>query len=399
MPSIFDTQSSKATPSGLAFSRNPIVLEGTASSEDATIAHPFTVKRGGQTVYSGRFSWPFCVNVAEIVDAFANPIPDPVKRPYFANTPFIMVEESDDIAFREFSVDFVGEQVYCDFGFFAFPGGISKQNFRKFAGKTDKDIFTARFLAKDRNFFLTTRTAGWRIVLKETELYPLAFISGEDVSIVIQDSVVSETLEYSGLDAGVLALDLERLRRKFFDEFDIIPNVFDVYREGKFACRIVIEEAGPARDFHTVKFRNSLGAFELMQLDASLERGVEWSDEQQNFTRYDKATDSFIDARDRATATLSFSGSRTVRTAEELSFLLDMLASDEVYLMNAGTDPIRVIPSTEGLELPLRLEAPQSVEISFTVVEKEQNFTPDITGTDDARRPRVFSKQFGKQFN
>ena len=78
---------------------------------------------------------------------------------------------------------------------------------------------------------------------------------------------------------------------------------------------------------------------------------------------------------------------------------MDMLGSDEVYLLDLTGLPVRVIPSAEEFVYKQRPEAPQSFTLTLELADSETNILQEIIDGSEARKPRVFSKQFSKQFN
>ena len=160
-----------STPSRLAFTRNPIIIESSHTSGDQPLTgYPFSIIMDGLTLYNGRFNYPYSINVADIVNAYIKYLPQPDEVEPISFGPLILIENESEVLCRDVAVVFNGEYDQ-EFAFIALPGGVSKQNFKRLGPSTD--IFNVRFLASDTNCFLTTRTAGWRVIMKESELYPL----------------------------------------------------------------------------------------------------------------------------------------------------------------------------------------------------------------------------------
>lgn len=398
---MFETKSSKSTPSGLAFTRNPAVME--CPDLPGGIApggvYPLSIEIDGKNVFSGRCSFPYFINIAEIVDAFTPPIPDISEGVPVNGLPSLFCVEDYDMMCRREVYAFIDAEADDELGFFAIPGGVSRQNLRIFNG-IDSDVFSERFLATDRNFFFSTRAATWRLSLKETEIAPLYFITDSRASFAVRELATDRELKVDSLIPGIYALDIDGLRRHFF-ELGVIPSVFDIYRDSKFACRIVIERAMPAKERLLLKFRNSLGVFELLELTGESEFLSDWQTaEEAIFDRYDKSVDDFACARERIPATRSINVSSGFKSSSELAFLLDMLSSEEVWLLGLAETPVRVIPSAEDFSFYSRQTAPKSVALTLRFVDDDANIIPDISQDGaDFRRRRVFSKQFSKQFN
>jgi len=137
------------------------------------------------------------------------------------------------------------------------PGGISKQNY-KALDAMGTDIFLQRFYNPACNFFMTTRTIGWRIAMKETELMPLYFLSEKEQFITLIE--LTQNIRYGAyIQRGVYAFDVSVLRRELYDDEGIISNMFDVYRDGKYACRIVIERSDATKRALSLEISQFIG--------------------------------------------------------------------------------------------------------------------------------------------
>lgn len=366
--------------------------------DQPVMGYPFEIVMDGLAIYRGRFNYPHVINVADIINAYIKKLPEPDSVEPITFGPLTQIEDEAEVACREVIVVFNGEYDE-EMGFIALPGGISKQNFRRMG--PGRDIFTERFCAEGTNFFLTTRTAGWRIFIKETEIYPLYFINDSwDDQFHFVEKTTGLSWYVGDLGRGIYALDVEALRRHFFEEHGVLANSFDVYRYEKFACRIVIEQADPSRERYRLKFRNSLGVFEIIEITGEMSITPQWEDaEEAIFKRYDEATADYISCRDRIERKQKITVQTGVKRPDETRFLMDMLASDEVYLLDLTGLPVHVIPSAEEFVYMPRPESPQSFAITLELADTETNILQEIIDGSEARKPRVFSKQFSKQFN
>lgn len=384
--------------SGYVFTRNPIIFTGNPGLLGSKEVGHLFVEMEGLTIFEGRVSMPIKVNLADIIDANA---------PYFTDvpegntTPIYQVEDPGELCCRGMSV-WVENNEGDDTDpveFIAIPGGISKQNYRRFYN-TGNDIFTARFFNPKGNYFLTTRTAGWRISMKETEVAPLYFIFKTEQDITITEKVGNNSIEFGGYENGVYALDINALRQRFLDEYNVLSSQFDVYTDQVFSCRIVIERAETTRERYRLKFRNSLGVFEIVELVGELTLTPSYEEgEETTFQRYDVATDDFQTERERLPRTLSITAQTGPKRPEEIRFLMDMIASDEVYLLDLTDLPVKVIPSIEELQYRPRPEGPENFTVKLEMADREINIMQDIIDGTEGRKPRVFSKQFSEQFN
>lgn len=388
---------------GIAFSKNPILLRSSLTVDDYNpiTGIPFTVYASGMNQrYVGRYNQPFSVNISEIVDAYAYTIGEPIMT-YHING-VREVEDPGTISERKIYVD-ITEDNLDEWECLIIAGGVSRQNYRRYA-RMKTDAFEARFLNNANNFFMTTRTAGWRIVMKETELYPLYFISLEKfLYMTVVERTTGKTLIQDGnFDSGIFALDIDALRKQFFDEYGVLSNSFDIYKgdPSQYSCSIVIERSAPARERYRLKFRNSLGVFEIIELAGELAITPDYAAaDEARFSRYDAETDDFTADRERITRPQSLTIETGVMRADTVRFLMDMIGSEEVYLLDLSELPVKVIPSIEELKYKPRPETPQKFTVKLQMAEDETNIMQDIIDGTEGRKPRVFSKQFSKQFN
>lgn len=389
--------------SGYAFTRNPIIL--TQQFPGNPTDHrggTFTVYMGGMDIFEGRFYPPLSIDIAEILDAYANPFSEPYKNDNGNSTPapIITIEDIGELVNRKVYVYYEYDSIDGEIEFTAIPGGISKQNFKRMI-TTGQDIFNARFLNYKGNFFFTTRTAQWRIILKETELYPLYFISQNSIRSFNVIDPNSDTMFSCGvIDSGVMALDVDKLRLAFIENNDVMPSIFDIYIDGIFSCRIVVEQSDITKERYRLKFRNSLGVFEIIEITGEMTIEPEYKEGNENtFNRYDSDTGDYYSDRERIECHQSVKVKTGAKRPDEIRFLMDMIGSDEVYLLDLTGLPIKVIPSIEEFKYRSRPETPQDFTLTLEISETETNIMQDIIDGNESRKPRVFSKQFSKQFN
>jgi len=385
-------------PDGYAFSRSPIILRETWPPEAFDKSGgSFWVELGGLRIYEGRFFPPLEIDLSEVLDAAVSFFPEP---PSSSTDPIIEIEDTNAISRRMCHFGFDYDRLESKSGFTVIPGGVSKQNFRQLVS-IGQNPFTTRFLNYRNNFFFTTRTASWRVLIRETELYPLYFLVDQQMATLeIAETVTHTTLTFGPLGPGVFALDIDALRRKFMDEHHIIPNVFDVYVAGLFSCRIVVEKSDISKERYRLKFRNSLGVFEIIELTGELTISPEYSETgDSSFRRYDSFTGGFYTDRERVERKQCVTVETGVKRPAEVRFLMDMIGSEEVYLLDLTPTPLKVIPSVENFTYRPRPDTPEKFTLKLEIADSETNIMQEIADGSEGRKPRVFSKQFSKQFN
>ena len=372
-------------PTGNAFTRNPIFLS-VSSYSMAT----YSIRMNNEEIFKGNGIGEFRVNIAEIVETGitgARILPD--------NTDHILAVSGLS---AEVTIHVVNEGEEEDnLSFTAWKGGISKKEFKRLRN-IGTDIFSLKFLNESCNFFFTTRSNDWRIMMRETELYPLCFIyPGHELKIT--ELLTGQSLTVPGTAGNFYALNLEAVRLKFFTDYGVLANLFDVYSGDTFALRIGIEQSPTVRERYRLRFLNSYGVYEVFSLEgeASVTPGMD-EDEDAVFRRYDEITDDYYSDRIRTEIQEAVTIKTGFKRPQEIRFLLDLLSSDDVYLSGYGREEIKVIPSAEEFSYRVRPDAPQNVTLKLTFADKESNWTGEITESG-YRKPRVHSKEFSKQFN
>lgn len=372
-------------PTGNAFTRNPIFLS-VLSYSMAT----YSIRMNNEEVFKGNGIGEFRVNIAEIVETG---ITGTQILPEGTNHIFAVSGLSAEVTIRVVNE---GEEE-CNLSFTAWKGGISKKEFKRLRN-LGTDIFNLKFLNESCNFFFTTRSNDWRIIMRETELYPLCFIYPEH-ELKITELLTGRSIFLPGTAGNLHALNLEAVRLDFFTSYGVLANLFDVYSGDMFACRIGIEQSPTVRERYQLRFLNSYGIYEVFSLegDASVTPGMD-EDDNAVFRRYDEITDDYYSDRIRTDIQTVVTIKTGFKRPQEIRFLLDLLSSDDVYLAGYGREEIKVIPSAEEFSYRVHPETPQNVTLKLTFADKESNWTGEIAESG-YRKPRVHSKEFSKQFN
>lgn len=380
------------------FTGNPIILNSAGDRpENIVKGSKFIISIGGTQVYEGRFFPPLNIDISEIVDAQIPFLPElapgrlnPVEYierlalEYAKTSRTITVDVDHDGQYKE-TYEMVG-----------LPGGLPGHKFKAYA-LSGTDVFESRFCGPGCNFFFTSRTDRWRLEIKETELYPLYFISTGQIYTF---RTLSNKILQAEMDSGVCVLNLDALRKRFVEKYGILPNVFDVETEdGGYCCQIVITHCEPVRERYRLKFRNSFGVFEIMEITGKLREEMEYPDsEETTYRKLDPVSRRFSSLRNRLSATRSFSITTPLdRDREE--FVADMLASDEIYLFDVFPEAVRVNVTSDNFSHQRHRENPETISLKMEMTEPEQFFGVEIAGSADGGRPRIHSDEFSNEFN
>lgn len=388
--------------SGYAFCRNPLRVCNDAPASDSSILQ-YNVKVGGVAVFAGHFLPPLNTDLSDVAEGCISYYPEADET---SGKEWIQVLSKTDMENRycmsvETATGDDGKDANASTKVILVPGGVSRRNWRRLRA-LGHDPFSHRFLNPAANFFLSARTGSWRFTLKETELAPLYFIMAEQGKVRIQELLTGKDY-VDTLSAGVWALSIGNLRKKIWDADNRLPSAFDVYRLDSennwvYACNIGVQSAPANRDRTLVKFRNSLGVFDFIDLPGVLKKSqISDNGDSQN-SIFDESINGFVSHRGRIPLKIEFSIETTPLSAAVIKCLADMVVSDEVYLIKDQALPVKVIPSIENFSYVIRADSPQPLSLKFEAVDEYANITPDITTGTECSRRGVFSDEFSDEF-
>ena len=380
-----------------AFVGNPMVVR----DEDFwvlpdTMESPgsYVISVGGAETFRGKFFPPLDMDIAEMVRTALPPLPDTLPA---GTEPVALLEDAAGLAKRGVSADFTFDGSTMRFTCTAFPGGVSRQNWRQYIA-ADTDPFTARFLNRRANIFFSTRSDGRTLTVRETELEPLIFmLSGEMMEVKITTGLTSTPYLAERLDTGLYALDPVRLRRWFAEKQQVFPSLFDFHIDGVCCCRILIEEAKVSDERYTLRYRNSLGAMERMEVVGRLWMKPRYGEEGE-YMKFDPVVRDFVAERRRQEKRDTLEVSSGPKRPEEFRMILEMLASPEVWLEGLTVEPVRVIPSAEDLSAAAMPTAPAVVDLSLKCADSDRNIMADILAGHGARKGGIFTCEFENVF-
>lgn len=369
--------------------RNPIIMKVTASSMVS-----YDVKVGGVTVFSGNGQDSFSVNLAEVFRAYFQKTPKWVASP---SKPWLMTLE-DIEAVRLNGTVYIEDSSYgMGRNFKVYNGGVSERLYRSLMDN-GSDIFKAKIMNMYANFFWTVRSSDWRIVMKETELSPLPFLTPSGYTLFVKERVTGQQVSVVFSTDTVAAIDFSEVRRYFYETYGTLANVFDVLIGNRFSCQVVIEQAQAAWERYTLKWRNSFGVYERMELVGNAKVSPFGEDDVETYQVYDSVTDRYSLRRDRLKVQNTLSLSTGVIRPAMFMALQDLLQSDEVYLQGFYSSDVRVIPSVEGMQIPVKGTEPMAFDVKLQFCDSETLAIDDISATGFSRGG-VFSEEFSEEFD
>ena len=208
-------------PQGWAFSRNPIL----ARIESARpVSYTVYDMSGSRTLFEGKLASGATIDISEVAESAFTSLPE-------WGEPTEILSDGDEWVPHlslclTVSDGATTEQVYWT----VFRGGTSVRNYRHLRA-SGSDLFTARLRNYRGNFFFTTRSEGWLIRLRETELAPLAFIYPGDGRLAVRECLTGKRWNpgETTLMAGAACLiDMAALRKHFVTREGVLANLFDI---------------------------------------------------------------------------------------------------------------------------------------------------------------------------
>lgn len=254
-----------------------------------------------------------------------------------------------------------------------FRGGISNKAISKLA-LANRDMFTYRLNNRIYNPLFTTRTNGHHISLRETELYPFVFIHpGTSVSFTtLNGHIITQASVAAGT---VCSIDLEAVRQMFATIYSELPTYIVVQFNQEYSFDITITPAQISEERYLLLFRNSLGAFEIIEVTGRAYDTPEFSEE--NLWNTLSNDDYFEENRDRLTVRQKIEVESGFKTRAELNFIRDLIASDTIYCINGSTQ-FRCHVTVDEIKMARRMVSATSIPLIIREIADEQYHTPEI---------------------
>lgn len=371
-------------PRTMALSGNPIRLDIDSSSPVS-----YEIQDGEETIFEGSGEeGTFHVFIDEILSAILSP------TRYVGEETDIILDASGNL--KDYIVNVTnteGEKKILQHK--VLLGGISKRALRHL-NQEGSNIFTFKLLNAAGNFFMSTRTETKVLAIKETEIRPLLFIAPKTTFTVTVSDKISK--EITGLSTGkCYALNLNALRSYFFDTNNILSNQFIISTDEGTAVTIVIRSATIEKERYYLEFLNSYGAYECIDVTGKPTLDQD-SGEEETYGKYDELVNDYIESRERVRTVDTIHVQTGFKTGKEFMFLLDMLSSDDIYLLGYEDREIKVNASADSLAVAKTINQPQSLPITLRFADSERHFTQALQGSD-FDNPRIHTKEFSKEFN
>lgn len=370
------------SPANMALTGNPIKLSINSSSLAI-----YKILVGEQEIFTGSGEGDFFVFIQDILSDIVQP-----AKLYNESEDILLQTEdcSKNITITISNSD--GDLKTLSLK--VFIGGISKRMLRHLNDE-NKNVFIWKLMNPAGNFFLTTRTSGKFITIRETEILPLPFIYPEGgVVKVIAGGIATALI---GVAGQPVAFNLYRLRKQLFETNHILASVFDIYVGEIKSCTIIITAGSISRERYLLQFLNSYGSYELIEVTGigSIKRETE---EENSYSVYDEVIDDYVESWERLSGRESLTVESGYRTENELIHLIDMLSSDDVKILGLNGRNIRVNVTAENLTRAARATSPESIKLTLRFADSEQRY-PGSIADEDISSLRIHTEQFTQQFN
>lgn len=273
------------------------------------------------------------------------------------------------------------------------PGGVSKETLRALVADNN-NIFNFKLLNPANNLFMTSRTNGQYIIMRETEIMPLVFLyPGGKMKV----EAAGEMIELpTGTERRPYALNIPALRQKLFYDNNKLVNRFDVYFDQYYSATVLLTPGAIAETRYIIEFMNSYGVYERVEVTGIPTLEPE-ADEEAIYSVYDSDVNDYVEKRSRRASRNILQVQSGFKNQEELIFLIDMLASEHIRLLGYGEQPIICTASAEDMSIALVSREPSSLQITLRFVDKDTHFTHSFAFDFDDNRIHV--DQFSQQFN
>lgn len=257
----------------------------------------------------------------------------------------------------------------------AVDGGISDY-LASILEEYDMDAFLYRLESTARSFLFTTRTNSPNIVLKESEIYPFVFLHpGKTISFKTANNRVVTTPAMEKSTACLM--DINTLRKTFYDLYKEVPSYIQILVEDSYAFDITLVPNRISEDFYLLRFKNSLGGIEQFEVTGRSYFTPEVSDDyswkQLNSRRV------FETRKERNEITHMITVETGYKNRDELFFLMDILSSDQVYLVRSdGSIQRCLVKVSSDIKVPFPVVTPQSVSLEISPRVNERFYSPSV---------------------
>jgi hypothetical protein len=304
--------------------------------------------------------------------------------------------EGDPISpLSDFSIPYqvkIGEDYVFDG--IAFKGGIDSQTLTVL-GREDFDIFSYRLGSHFEQFLFTTRTHAKLVKLRESELYPFVFIH-PGIGISFKSESGNTIIIPAQTEDSICVMDIAAVRLNYLYQFGETPHIIEVWTAGEKTFTIQIVPKQVSEESYLIRFKNSLGAYELIEVvgAASHEPQLSEPDIYQSLTGFG----FYSDRRDRLSIQDIIKVETGYKTKDEILFIRDMVCSDETYFIYPDGSYFRCNVSVDKIAYQHKQVTPTSIPLIITNENDSRFVSPHLDWNSLISRAGIFDETFDDTF-
>lgn len=240
------------------------------------------------------------------------------------------------------------------------------------------NMFSYRLRNYERQFLFTTRTNSSNLVLRESELYPFVFLHpGKSITILTSSGKILVPQTYP--ENTLCILDVEAIRKAIYQAHNELSSFYAILVDDLTIFEIAIIPNQISEESYRIRFKNSLGAYEVIEITGKATDQTLFSEETtwMGYTPFN----FFEEKRSRVPSKKGLLASSGYKTKEELAFIVDMIKSDEIYFTDIS-DPqnreYRCHVTPDEIKVPRQITEPQSIALKIRLVTEDLFESPDI---------------------
>lgn len=271
----------------------------------------------------------------------------------------------------------------------AFKGGVNNDTLAVM-GKEGYDIFSYRLGSHFEQFLFTTRTHSKIVKLRESELYPFVFIHpGIDISFKSESGEITVPAQ---AEDTICVMDVEAIRLNYFYQFSETPDNIEVWTAGEKSFTIQILPSHISEERYKVKFKNSFGAYEVIEVvgTANHEPQLSEPDIYQSLTEFG----FYSDRRDRLSIQDIIKVETGYKSKEEILFIRDMVCSEETYFIYPDGSYYRCNISVDNMAYREKRVTPESIPLIITNENDSRYVSPYLDWSTLITGAGVFDETF-----
>lgn len=360
-------------PDNYSFVGNPMIVSFMGDSAEEVV---FEVRMKEQTIielsvvlFGNGDEYKASINIAKYL------------VPFFRK---ISYDESNIVApLEDFCIEYTiyiknyPTEIFKSYNGKAFYGGISDSNYALLKSR-NMNMFSYRLRNYERQFLFTTRTNSSNLVLRESELYPFVFLHpGKSITILTSSGKILVPQTYP--EDTLCILDVEAIRKAIYQVHNELSSFYAILVDDLTIFEIAIIPNQISEESYRIRFKNSLGAYEVIEITGKATDQTLFSEETtwMGYTPFN----FFEEKRSRVPSKKGLLASSGYKTKEELAFIVDMIKSDEIYFTDTS-DPqnreYRCHVTPDEIKVPRQITEPQSIALKIRLVTEDLFESPDI---------------------